>query len=145
MKAPATLSMSVVLLAIVSGAVGSLGAAAFREALFELERLLHGNAGHLVAAAQALLWWQRLLFPCVGDCGRDRAASGRTVDWVRKPCRVPGSHRPRTTPRRSAQYACAQLVVVDLGGYRRIDWPGRGDGAIGCGRGAPVDPRGSGD
>ena len=54
------------LLAIVSGAVGSVGAAAFREALFELERLLHGNAGHLVAAAQALSWWQRLLFPCVG-------------------------------------------------------------------------------
>ncbi len=58
--------MSVVLLAIVSGAVGSLGAAAFREGLFELERLLHGNAGHLVAAAQALSWWQRLLFPCLG-------------------------------------------------------------------------------
>ena len=58
--------MSVVLLAIVSGALGSLGAAAFREVLFELERLLHGNAGHLVAAAQALSWWQRLLFPCVG-------------------------------------------------------------------------------
>lgn len=58
--------MDVVLLAIVCGAVGSVSAAAFREALFALERVLHGNAGHLVAAAQALLWWQRLLFPCIG-------------------------------------------------------------------------------
>lgn len=58
--------MAVVLLAIVSGAFGAFGATAFREALFELERLLHGNAGHLVAAAQALSWWQRVLFPCLG-------------------------------------------------------------------------------
>jgi len=65
-KASESLSKSVVLLAIVSGAVGALGAATFREALFALERLLHGNAGHLVAAAQALSWWQRLLFPCLG-------------------------------------------------------------------------------
>lgn len=58
--------MDIVLLAILSGIAGSVSAAAFREALFALERLLHGNAGHLVAAAQALLWWQRLLFPCLG-------------------------------------------------------------------------------
>ena len=60
------LSMKTILLAIASGTAGSIGAAIFREVLLELEQLLHGNAGHLVATAQALAWWQRLLFPCAG-------------------------------------------------------------------------------
>lgn len=111
--------MSVVLLAIVSGAVGSLGAAAFREALFELERLLHGNAGHLVAAAQALLWWQRLLFPCVGGIaagivlllGARWIGSGSRAEYLE----AIALGRRRVDPRSTLVRSSSSLISVATG------------------------------
>jgi hypothetical protein len=61
-----SLSVRVILLAITCGAIGSVGAAAFKGGLSLTETLLHGKSGHLVEAAQGLSWWYRLLFPCVG-------------------------------------------------------------------------------
>ena len=119
MKAQAPQSMAVVLLAIVSGALGALGAAAFREALFALERLLHGNAGHLVAAAQALPWWQRLLFPCLGGIaagivlhlGARWTGSGNRTEYLEA---IALGHR-RVDPRSTLLRSASSLISVATG------------------------------
>jgi chloride channel protein, CIC family len=48
------------------GVTGALATLGFRAALTLTEHLLYGPVSGLVQAASELLWWQRLLVPCIG-------------------------------------------------------------------------------
>lgn len=52
--------------AMVAGFLGALATLAFRALLDGLDRLVLGRGGSLVAIAQSLPWWARLLSPVVG-------------------------------------------------------------------------------
>ncbi|MFI4927668.1 MAG: chloride channel protein, partial [Burkholderiales bacterium] len=48
------------------GVTGALATLGFRAALTLTEHLLYGPVSGLVQAASGLLWWERLLVPCIG-------------------------------------------------------------------------------
>ncbi len=54
------------LIAGIIGVLGALATVGFREGISLVETTLNRHPGSLVAAAEAITWWQRLLIPLVG-------------------------------------------------------------------------------
>lgn len=74
---------------VVAGALGTLVTIGFRTALFELDRLVLGQGGGLVAIAMQLQAWQRILVPSLGGL-----LAGALLTWAqnRAPQNAPSDY-----------------------------------------------------
>ena len=72
-----------------AGALGTLVTIGFRSALFELDRLVLGQGGGLVAVAMQLQAWQRILVPSLGGL-----LAGALLTWAqnRTPQNAPSDY-----------------------------------------------------
>ena len=108
--------------AIPTGLLGALATEVFRSALFELDQRVLGQGGSLVAIAQHLPPWQRVLVPTVGGLlagsllvlavARGRAQPHATSDYMEATVLGDGRIPVQTSLIRS----CASLLSIASGG-----------------------------